>query len=36
MLLNLIFTESPYITKIIKENFNKPIEKVIQIYRNLI
>ena len=27
MLLNLIFTERPYINKIIDENFNKPIEK---------
>ena len=26
-LLNLIFTERPYINKIIDENFNKPIEK---------
>ena len=26
MILNLIFTEKPYIYKIIKENFNKPIE----------
>ena len=26
MLLNLIFTERPYINKIIDENFNKPIE----------
>ena len=26
MILNLIFTEKPYIHKIIKENFNKPIE----------
>ena len=27
MLLNLIFTERPYINKIIDENFNKTIEK---------
>ena len=27
MLLNLIFTERPYINKIIDKNFNKPIEK---------
>ena len=27
MLLNLIFTERHYINKIIKENFNKSIEK---------
>ena len=27
MILNLIFTERPYIYKIIKENFNKPIER---------
>ena len=27
MLLNLIFTERPYIYKRIDENFNKPIEK---------
>ena len=27
MLLNLIFTERPYINKIIDEKFNKPIEK---------
>ena len=27
MLLNLIFTEKPYINKIIDEHFNKPIEK---------
>ena len=27
MLLNLIFTERPYINKIIDEHFNKPIEK---------
>ena len=27
MLLNLIFTERPYINKIIYEKFNKPIEK---------
>ena len=27
MLLNLIFTEKPYIHKIIDENFIKPIEK---------
>ena len=27
MLLNLIFTERPYINKIINESFNKPIEK---------
>ena len=27
MLLNLIFTERPYINKIINENFNKTIEK---------
>ena len=26
MILNLIFTEKPYIYKILKENFNKPIE----------
>ena len=26
MLLNLLFTERPYINKIINENFNKPIE----------
>ena len=26
MILNLIFTEKPYIYKIIEENFNKPIE----------
>ena len=26
MLLNLMFKERPYINKIIKENFNKPIE----------
>ena len=26
MILNLIFTEKPYIYKITKENFNKPIE----------
>ena len=26
MILNLIFTERLYIWKIIKENFNKPIE----------
>ena len=26
MLLNLIFTERPYINKIIDENFNKPIK----------
>ena len=31
-LLNLIFTERPYINKIIDENFSKPIEKKIQIY----
>ena len=35
MLLNLIFTERPYINKIIDENFNKPIEKIL-IYQNLI
>ena len=35
MLLNLIFTERPYINKIINENFNKPIEK-IQFYQILI
>ena len=27
MLLNLIFTEKPYINEIIQNNFNKPIEK---------
>ena len=27
MLLNLIFTERPYINKIIDKKFNKPIEK---------
>ena len=36
MLLNLIFTERPYINEIIDENFNKTIEKKIQIYQNLI
>ena len=35
MLLNLIFTERPYINKILNENFNKPIEK-IQFYQILI
>ena len=27
MLLNLIFTEKPYINEIIQNNFNKPIEQ---------
>ena len=35
MLLNLIFTERPYINKIIDENFSKPIEKIL-IYQDLI
>ena len=35
MLLNLIFTEKPYINEIIQNNFNKPIEKIL-IYQNLI
>ena len=34
-LLNLIFTERPYINKIIDEKFNKSIEKIL-IYQNLI
>ena len=36
MLLSLIFTEKQYINEIIKNNFNKPIEKKILIYQNLI
>ena len=35
MLLSLTFTERPYINEIIKNNFNKPIEKIL-IYKNLI
>ena len=34
-LLNVIFIERPYINKIIDENFNKPIEKILT-YQNLI
>ena len=35
MLLNLIFTDKQYINEIIKNNFNKAIEKIL-IYQNLI